>query len=52
MRAARARLMGADGRTSEWRSGSLHAYQRRTKAADALIAGAYPSGTNTRVNPP
>ncbi|MGB6634382.1 MAG: IS256 family transposase, partial [Bradyrhizobium sp.] len=44
----RARLMGADGRTSEWRSASLRAYQRRTKAADALIAGAYLSGTNTR----
>jgi transposase-like protein len=26
----------------------LRAYQRRTKAADALIAGAYLSGTNTR----
>jgi len=24
------------------------AYQRRTRAADALIAGAYLSGTNTR----
>jgi transposase-like protein len=44
----RARLTGADGKTSEWKSGSLRAYQRRTKAADALIAGAYLSGTNTR----
>jgi putative transposase len=44
----RARLMGADGTTSEWKSASLRAYQRRTKAADALIAGAYLSGTNTR----
>ena len=44
----RARLTGADGTTSEWRSASLRAYQRRTKAADALIAGAYLSGTNTR----
>jgi putative transposase len=44
----RARLMGADGRASEWRSASVRAYQRRTKAADALIAGAYLSGTNTR----
>ena len=44
----RARLSGADGRTSEWKSVSLRAYQRRTKAADALIAGAYLSGTNTR----
>jgi integrase len=30
------------------KSASLRAYQRRTKAADALIAGAYLSGTNTR----
>ena len=44
----RARLVGEDGRTSEWRSASLRAYQRRTRAADALIAGAYLSGTNTR----
>jgi putative transposase len=44
----RARLTGEDGRTREWRSASLRAYQRRTKAADALIAGAYLSGTNTR----
>jgi transposase-like protein len=44
----RARLMGADGRTSEWRSASLRAYQRRARAVDALIAGAYLSGTNTR----
>ena len=40
--------MGDDGKTREWRSGSLRAYQRRTRAADALIAGAYLSGTNTR----
>jgi transposase-like protein len=44
----RARLMGADGKTHEWKSKSLRAYQRRTKAADALIAGAYLAGTNTR----
>ena len=44
----RARLTGEDGTTSEWKSASLRAYQRRTKAADALIAGAYLSGTNTR----
>jgi putative transposase len=45
---ARARLTGAGGKTSEWKSASLRAYQRRTRAADALIAGAYLSGTNTR----
>jgi putative transposase len=44
----RARLAGDDGCTYEWRSASLRAYQRRTQAADALIASAYLSGTNTR----
>ena len=44
----RARLTGEDGKTREWRSGSLRAYRRRTQAADALIAGAYLAGTNTR----
>ena len=44
----RARLVCEGGATREWRSGSLRAYQRRTKAADALIAGAYLGGTNTR----
>ena len=44
----RARLTGDDGRAREWRSASLRAYQRRTQAADALIASAYLSGTNTR----
>ncbi len=44
----RARLVGADGKTTEWRSKALRAYQRRTVAADALIASAYLSGTNTR----
>jgi transposase-like protein len=44
----RARLTAADGKTSEWKSKALPAYQRRTRAADALIAGAYLAGTNTR----
>src|ERR1700722_16076917 len=44
----RARLTGEDGKTREWRSCSLRAYQRRTRAADALIAGAYLAGTNPR----
>jgi transposase-like protein len=43
----RARLQAEDGRTAEWRSATLRAYQRRTKAADALIASAYLAGTNT-----
>lgn len=46
----RARLVCEDqgGKTREWKSRSLRAYQRRTRAADALIAGSYLSGTNTR----
>jgi putative transposase len=44
----RARLDGPGGQTREWRSQALRAYQRRTRAADALIAGAYLAGTNTR----
>src|ERR1700746_637641 len=44
----RARLKTADGGTSEWKSQALKAYQRRTVAADALIAATYLAGTNTR----
>jgi hypothetical protein len=44
----RARLDIADGRITEWKSKALRAYQRRTKQADSLIAGAYLAGTNTR----
>src|SRR5215203_6956218 len=44
----RARLDTPDGKTTEWKSQTLRAYQRRTRAADALIAGAYLAGTNTR----
>jgi putative transposase len=44
----RARLNKPNGKTAEWKSQSLRAYQRRTQAADALIAGVYLSGTNTR----
>jgi putative transposase len=44
----RARLNTSDGKTTEWKSQALRAYQRRTLAADALIAGCYLSGTNTR----
>jgi putative transposase len=44
----RARLNTAEGKTSEWKSTALRAYQRRTKQADSLIAGAYLAGTNTR----
>jgi transposase-like protein len=44
----RVRLNMPDSKTTEWKSKTLRAYQRRTLAADALIAGAYLAGTNTR----
>src|SRR3990170_5002863 len=44
----RARLNTPDGKTTEWKSQALRAYQRRTLAADALIAGSYLAGVNTR----
>ena len=44
----RARLTGADGTSREWRSEVLPRYARMTKQVEALIAGAYLSGTNTR----
>lgn len=44
----RARLDVGDGKTVEWKSKALRAYQRRTMAADALIASVYLAGTNTR----
>src|SRR5262249_58662739 len=44
----RARLASAAGKTTEWKSSALRAYQRRTKQADSLIAGAYLAGANTR----
>jgi putative transposase len=44
----RARLDTPGGKTAEWKSRALRAYQRRTLAADAWIAGCYLAGTNTR----
>jgi transposase-like protein len=44
----RARLRAEDGATSEWRSATLPRYARRTRQVEALIAGAYLAGTNTR----
>src|SRR3954462_4086357 len=44
----RARLSTPEGGTREWKSQALRAYQRRTLAADALIASTYLAGTNTR----
>jgi transposase-like protein len=48
VRVPRARMAREDGRTTEWRSQGLRRYQRLTKRAEALIAGAYLAGTNTR----
>ena len=44
----RARLREEDGSTREWRSTVLPRYARRTRQLEALIAGAYLAGTNTR----
>ena len=44
----RARLSAEGGATREWRSAVLPRYSRRTRQIEALIAGAYLSGTNTR----
>jgi len=44
----RARLRAEDGTTREWRSATLPRYARRTRQVEALIAGAYLAGTNTR----
>ena len=44
----RARLETSDGGTTEWKSKTLSAYRRRTKEVEALIAGSYLAGTNTR----
>jgi transposase-like protein len=44
----RARLNAPGGGTTEWKSKALKAYQRRTVAADSLIAATYLAGTNTR----
>jgi putative transposase len=44
----RARLEAGDGATREWKTKTLPAYRRRTKEVEALIAGSYLAGTNTR----
>src|SRR6202040_4159985 len=48
VRVPRARLETSEGKTVEWKNATIPAYQRRTKQADALIAGAYLAGANTR----
>src|SRR5260370_21188825 len=44
----RARLLGADGKTTEWKSKGLRSSHRRTPAPPAFVPPAYLSGTNTR----
>src|SRR3954469_9588975 len=44
----RARMAEAEGGTREWRSAELPRYARITRQGEALIAGAYLAGTNTR----
>ena len=44
----RARLEAEDGGRREWRSTALPRYARMTRQVEALIAGAYLAGTNTR----
>ena len=44
----RARMAAAEGGAKEWRSAALPRYARMTRQVEALIAGAYLSGTNTR----
>ena len=44
----RARLDTAEGKTTEWQNKTLPAYRRRTKEIEALIAGSYLAGCNTR----
>ena len=44
----RGRLTVEDGGTVEWRSAALPRYARMTRQVEALIAGAYLAGTNTR----
>ena len=44
----RARLDTGEGKTTEWQNKTLPAYRRRTKEIEALIAGSYLAGCNTR----
>lgn len=44
----RARLIDEAGKEREWRSTQVPARKRLTKRAEAVIAGAYLAGTNTR----
>jgi putative transposase len=44
----RARIKDEAGQVSEWHSGTIRRYQRRTERVDGAILGLYLSGTNSR----
>jgi len=44
----RGRIQDGDGKTHEWRSEMLPAYQRRTRRVDEAILGVYLAGANSR----
>jgi transposase-like protein len=44
----RARMTDTEGGTREWLSAALPRYARMTRQVEAMIAGAYLAGTNTR----
>jgi transposase-like protein len=48
LRVPRARLEQEDGTTGEWHSHVVPRYERRTKAVNTAVLGAYLGGTNTR----
>lgn len=48
LKVPRGRVADEGGTTTEWRSGMLPAYQRRTRAVDDAILGVYLAGGNTR----
>ena len=48
VRVPRARLLSPEGGTREWKNATLPAYKRLTRRTEALIAGTYLAGTNTR----
>jgi putative transposase len=51
VRVPRARLETSDSTAVAWKNAIIPAYQRRTKQADALIAGAYLASTTMEIDP-
>lgn len=48
LRVPRGRLLGENGKSSEWRSDLLPRYQRRSREVNEAILGCYLGGVNTR----